>query len=46
VLIALLILGITYGSLVAAGMTLLTATVGVGAGLLGITVATGFLSLS
>jgi RND superfamily putative drug exporter len=46
VLIALLILGITYGSLVAAGMTLLTAAVGVGVGLLGITVATGFLSLS
>jgi RND superfamily putative drug exporter len=46
VLIALLILGITYGSLVAAGMTLLTAAVGVGAGLLGITIATGFLSLS
>ena len=46
VLIALLILGITYASLVAAGMTLLTAAVGVGAGLLGITIATGFLSLS
>jgi RND superfamily putative drug exporter len=46
VLLALLVLGVTYGSLVAAGMTLLTAAVGVGAGLLGITIATGFLSLS
>jgi RND superfamily putative drug exporter len=45
-LIALVILAITFGSLVAAGMNLLTAAVGVGVGLLGITIATGFLSLS
>jgi RND superfamily putative drug exporter len=46
VLLALGILGLTYGSLVAAGMNLLTAAVGVGIGILGVTIATGFLSLS
>jgi RND superfamily putative drug exporter len=45
VVIALLILALTYGSLVAAGMNLLTAAVGVGIGVLGITIATGFMDL-
>ncbi|UVS79823.1 MMPL family transporter [Actinokineospora sp. UTMC 2448] len=45
VVIALLILALTYGSLVAAGMNLLTASVGVGIGVLGITIATGFMDL-
>ena len=38
-------LALTYGSLVAAGMNLLTAVVGVGVGVLGITIATGFVDL-
>ncbi|OLR92527.1 MMPL family transporter [Actinokineospora bangkokensis] len=46
VLIALLVLALTYGALVVAGMNLLTATVGVGVGVLGITIATGFMDLS
>jgi putative drug exporter of the RND superfamily len=46
VVIALLVLAVTYGSLVAAGMNLLTAVVGVGIGVLGVTVATGFIDLS
>ncbi|MEV0676478.1 MMPL family transporter [Actinosynnema sp. NPDC050436] len=46
VVIALAILALTYGSLVMAGMNLLTAAVGVGIGTLGITIATGFLELS
>jgi RND superfamily putative drug exporter len=46
VVIALVILAVTYGSLVAAGMNLLTAVVGVGIGVLGITIATGFADLS
>jgi RND superfamily putative drug exporter len=46
VVMALVILTITYGSLVTAGMNLLTAVVGVGLGVLGITIATGFLDLS
>ena len=46
VVIALLVLALTYGSLVTAGMNLLTAVVGVGTGVLGITIATGFLELS
>jgi RND superfamily putative drug exporter len=45
VVIALLILALTYGSLVTAGMNLLTASVGVGIGVLGITIATGFMEL-
>ncbi|GAA1299124.1 MMPL family transporter [Saccharothrix xinjiangensis] len=45
VVIALLILALTYGSLVVAGMNLLTAAVGVGIGALGITIATGFMDL-
>ncbi|NUT50799.1 MAG: MMPL family transporter [Saccharothrix sp.] len=45
VLIALLVLAITYGSLVLAGMNLLTAAVGVGIGALGVTIATGFMDL-
>ncbi|HWS58982.1 MAG TPA: MMPL family transporter, partial [Actinotalea sp.] len=39
VVVALLVLVITFGSLVAAGMTLVTALVGVGAGIAGITIA-------
>jgi RND superfamily putative drug exporter len=46
VILALLILALTYGSLIAAGMNLLTAASGVGIGVLGITIATGFMDLS
>ncbi|WP_138734178.1 MMPL family transporter [Modestobacter excelsi] len=46
VVVALLVLAITYGTLVTAGMNLLTAVIGVGTGVLGITIATGFLDLS
>jgi RND superfamily putative drug exporter len=46
IVMALVILTITFGSLVVAGMNLLTAVVGVGTGVLGITIATGFLDLS
>ncbi|WP_081788694.1 MMPL family transporter [Candidatus Blastococcus massiliensis] len=46
VVLAMIVLAVTYGSLVAAGMNLLTAVVGVGVGVLGITIATGFLDLS
>jgi RND superfamily putative drug exporter len=45
VVLALVVLALTYGSLVTAGMNLLTAAVGVGVGVLGITIATGFLEL-
>ncbi len=45
VVIALFVLVITFGSLLAAGMPLLTALVGVGIGVSGISIATGFLSL-
>jgi RND superfamily putative drug exporter len=46
VVVALVVLAVTYGSLVVAGMNLLTAVVGVGIGVLGITIATGFTDLS
>ncbi|MGY1701995.1 MMPL family transporter [Geodermatophilus sp. SYSU D00766] len=46
VVVALLVLAVTYGSLAVAGMNLLTALVGVGIGVLGITIATGFTELS
>lgn len=46
IVIALFILAITFGSLVAAGMPLITAIVGVGIGLLGVTTLTGFMDLS
>src|ERR671932_554203 len=46
VVVALLVLAVTYGSLVVAGLNLLTALVGVGIGVLGITIATGFTDLS
>jgi RND superfamily putative drug exporter len=46
VVVALVVLAVTYGSLLAAGMNLLTASVGVGIGVLGITIATGFTDLS
>jgi RND superfamily putative drug exporter len=45
VIVALAILALTYGSLLIAGMNLLTAAVGVGIGALGVTIATGFLQL-
>src|SRR4051794_27454786 len=45
VIVALLVLALTYGSLVAAGMNLLTAIVGVATGALGITTLTGFVEL-
>jgi len=44
--IAAIVLVITFGSLVAAGLPLLTALVGVGAGLSAIQVATGFFDLT
>ncbi|WP_459546688.1 MMPL family transporter [Nocardia sp. X0981] len=46
VAVALVVLAITFGSLVAAGMPLLTALVGVGIGMLAITTLTGFVELS
>src|SRR4051794_25881141 len=46
VVVALVILAVTYGSLVTAGMNLLTAAIGVGIGILGITITTGFVELS
>ncbi|MEU1981693.1 MMPL family transporter [Nocardia sp. NPDC019395] len=46
VAVALVVLAITFGSLVAAGMPLLTALAGVGIGMLGITTLTGFVELS
>jgi putative drug exporter of the RND superfamily len=45
-LVAALVLAITFGSLLSAGMPLLTALIGVGLGVLGVTTATGFLDLS
>ncbi|NMI00981.1 MMPL family transporter [Pseudonocardia acidicola] len=45
VVVALAVLAVTYGSLVAAGMNLLTAVVGVGVGVLGVVIATGFIDL-
>ena len=44
--IALVVLAITFGSLIAAGLPLLTAIIGVGLGMLGITAATGLISMS
>src|SRR3569833_518600 len=44
--IALVVLAITYGSLALAGMNLLTAVIGVGIGVMGVTIATGFVDLS
>ena len=46
ILIAFVVLAITFGSLVAAGMPLLTAIVGVGIGFLGVTTLSGFVDLS
>ncbi len=46
VILAFLILAVTYGSLVAAGMTLLTAIIGIGIGVAGITTLTGFVDMS
>jgi len=45
VIAALVVLALTYGSLVVGGMNLLTAAVGVGIGALGVVIATGFLQL-
>ncbi|MDM7490668.1 MMPL family transporter [Rhodococcus sp. CSLK01-03] len=44
--IAAVVLAITFGSLVAAGLPLITAIIGIAIGSLGITVATGFADLS
>ncbi len=46
VVIALVVLLLTFGSLVAAGMPLLTAILGVGIGITGITTLSGFVELS
>jgi RND superfamily putative drug exporter len=46
VVVALGVLAVTYGSLVLAGLNLLTAVVGVGIGVIGVTIATGFTELS
>jgi RND superfamily putative drug exporter len=46
VLVAAIVLMVTFGSVIAAGLPLLTAIVGVGAGLLGIRLLSGFISLS
>ncbi len=46
VVIAFIVLTITFGSLVAAGMPLVTALMGVGIGFLGITTLSGFVDLS
>ncbi|PPK60991.1 MMPL family transporter [Actinokineospora auranticolor] len=45
VVVALVVLAVTYGSLVSAGMNLLTAVIGVGIGALGIITLTGFVDL-
>ena len=45
VVVAMLVLAITFGSLLAAGLPLLTAMFGVGIGMLGITLASGFTDL-
>lgn len=45
VVVALIVLALTYGSLVAAGMNLLTAIIGVGIGAAGIVALTGFVDL-
>ena len=46
IVIAAIVLTLTFGSLVAAGLPLITALVGVGIGSMGITIATGFADLS
>ncbi len=46
VVVAAVVLLITFGSIIAAGLPLLTAIIGVGIGVAGITVATGFVDLS
>lgn len=46
VAVAAVVLVVTFGSLVAAGLPLLTALVGVGIGIAGVTAATGFVELS
>ncbi|KAA1424498.1 MMPL family transporter [Mumia zhuanghuii] len=45
IVVAMVVLLITFGSLIAAGMPLLTALIGVGIGISGITALTGFMSL-
>jgi RND superfamily putative drug exporter len=45
VVVALVVLAVTFGSLIAAGMNLLTAAVGVAIGVLGITTLSGFVQL-
>src|SRR3546814_17943088 len=41
-----LVRAVTFGSLVAAGLPLLTALIGIGVAMAGITIATGFIDLS
>ncbi|RJQ72961.1 MMPL family transporter [Pseudonocardiaceae bacterium YIM PH 21723] len=45
IVVALAVLALTYGSLITAGMNLLSAGIGVGVGVLGITIASGFFQL-
>jgi putative drug exporter of the RND superfamily len=46
VLVAMLVLAVTFGSLLAAGLPLLTALLGVGAGMLGVQLASGLTDLT
>ncbi|MBS1679699.1 MAG: MMPL family transporter [Actinobacteria bacterium] len=46
IIVALIVLTITFGSLLTAGLPLVTAVIGVGAGILGITLVTAFTTLS
>ena len=46
IIVALIVLTITFGSLLTAGLPLLTAAIGVGSGILGITLVTAFTTLS
>ena len=46
VVVAMMVLAITFGSLLAAGLPLLTALIGVGAGMLGIQLASGITGLT
>ncbi|GIF20826.1 RND superfamily putative drug exporter [Actinoplanes tereljensis] len=46
IIIAAIVLVITFGALIAAGLPLLTAAIGVGLGMCGIQIATGFFDLS
>lgn len=45
-LVAIVVLLVTFGSVVAAGLPIVTALIGVGLGMAGITIATGFIDMS